>query len=212
MYIIQATFDADAAFARTSELLALGEAPERLAETLGMSRDFPFIKEGVVNAPFKRLLADVKQLRQYIELERQIEEIKNGKTMMSFLGDGFKEKQIAKIENEKKKLGSLIEAPKWFYAQPRVKLLSCIRDYALDGSQQGDAAWLEVDQESLAFPIATMFESADEAAAQELVTQLERPLKDIDPRFLLERFEGHRSITFDFDKGIALYYTPSPAH
>lgn len=212
MYIIQATFDADAAFARTSELLALGEAPERLAETLGMSRDLDVIKQGVVNSPFKRLITDIKQLRQYIDLDRQIDEIKNGKTMMRFLGDGFREKQIAKIESEKKKLGSLIEAPKWFYAQPRVRLLSFIRDYALDGSQQGDASWLETDRENLVFPISAMFEAANETAAQDLVTQIERPLKDIDPRFLLEKFEGHRSITFDFDKGIALYYTPAPAH
>jgi hypothetical protein len=57
-----------------------------------------------------------------------------------------------------------------------------------------------------------MFETANKEFAQELITQLERPLKDVDPRFLLEKFEGHRSITFDFDKGMALYYTPAPAH
>ncbi len=45
-----------------------------------------------------------------------------------------------------------------------------------------------------------------------LVAQIEKPLKDIDPRFLLEKFEGNRSITFDFDKGVAMYYTPAPAH
>jgi hypothetical protein len=212
MYIITATFDADAAFARTSELLALGDSPERLAERLGITRDLEIVKQGVVNASFKRLLTDIKQLKHFVEINRQIEEVKSDKSVLRFLGTGFKEKQIAKLEEESGKFGALIEAPKWFYQQPRVQLLSSIRDYALDGSQQGDAVWAEVDREKLVFPIAAMFETADKSVAENLVTQIEKPLKDIDPRFLLEKFEGHRSITFDFDKGVAMYYTPAPAH
>jgi hypothetical protein len=212
MYIITATFDADAAFARTSELLALGDAPERLAERLGITRDLEMVKQGVVNSSFKRLLADVKHLQHYVEVTKQIEDIKNDKTMLRFLGSGFKEKQIAKLEEERLKMGSLLEGPTWFYQQPRVQLLSSIRDYALDGSQQGDAAWAEVERESLVFPIASMFENADKDFAETLAAQIEKPLKDIDPRFLLEKFEGNRSIMFDFDKGVALYYAPAPAH
>jgi hypothetical protein len=212
MYIITATFDADAAFARASELLTLGDSPERLAERLGITRDLAMVKQGVQQASFRRLIADIKHLRKYVDIQNQIEDVKNGKTVMRFLGDGFKEKQIAKLEEDAKRFGSLIDAPTWFYQQPRVQLLSAIRDLALDGSQQGDAVWTEVERDKLAFPIAAMFESADREFAQELVTQLEKPLKDVDPRFLLEKFEGHRSITFDFDKGMAMYYTPAPAH
>jgi hypothetical protein len=212
MYIITATFDADAAFARTSELLALGDSPERLAERLGITRDLEMIKQGVATPSFKRLISDVKQLELFVGINRQIEDVKNGKTMMRFLGEGFKEKQIAKLEEQAGKLGSLIDAPKWFYQQPRVQLLSSIRDYALDGSQQGDAVWTEIEREKLVFPIAAMYETADKAFAQLLVSQIEKPLKDIDPRFLLEKFEGNRSITFDFDKGVAIYYSPAPAH
>jgi len=212
MYIITATFDADAAFARTSELLALGDSPERLAERLGITRDLETVKQGVMNASFKRLLSDIKRLKHFVQINKQIEEIKTNKSMLRFLGADFKEKHIAKLEAECRKFGSLIEAPKWFYQQPRVQLLSSIRDYALDGSQQGDAVWTEIDQEKLVFPIAAMFEAADKAFAVNLVAQIERPLKDIDPRFLLEKFEGNRSITFDFDKGVAMYYAPAPAH
>jgi hypothetical protein len=212
MYIITATFDPDAAFARASELLALGDSPERLAERLGIPRDLELVKQGVASSSFKRLLNDIAQLKHFVEINRQIEDVRSGKTMLRFLGDGFKEKQIAKLEAECKKFGSLIEAPKWFYQQPRVHLLSSIRDYALDGSQQGDAVWTDIDREKLVFPIAAMFESADKVAAQELVTQLEKPLKDVDPRYLLEKFEGHRSITFDFNNGTAIYYTPAPQH
>lgn len=212
MYIITATFDPEAAFERTAELLALGDSPERLAERLGITRDLDMVKQGVVNAPFKRLINDIKEIKHYIELDRQIEDVKSGKAMLSFLGAGYKEKQIAKLEAERRKFGALIEAPRWFYMQPRVQLLSAIRDYALDGSQQGDATWIEVEQEKLVFPIADMFESADMEFAVKLVEQLEKPLKNIDTKYLLEDFEGNRSITFDFDKSIAFYYTPAPAH
>ncbi len=212
MYIITATFDADAAFARASELLGLGDSPERLAERLGITRDLAMVKQGVQQASFRRLLADIKHLRKYVEVQAQIEGVKSGKSVMRFLGDGLREKRVAKLEEEMKRLGSLIDAPIWFYQQPRVQLLSAIRDYALDGSQQGDAVWTEVERENLVFPIAAMFETADKEFAQTLLTQLEKPLKDVDPRFLLENFEGHRSITFDFDKGMAMYYTPAPAH
>jgi hypothetical protein len=212
MYIITATFDADAAFARTSELLALGDSPERLAERLGITRDIEMVKQGVMAVSFKRLLDDVKRLKNYVKISKQIADIKGDKSLMSMFGAGFKEKQIAKLEQEQQKFGSLIEAPQWFYQQPRVQLLSSIRDYALDGSQQGDAVWTETERENLVFPIAAMFEGADKDFADNLVAQLEKPLKDIDPRFVLEKFEGNRSITFDFDKGVAMYYTPAPLH
>lgn len=212
MYIITATFDADAAFARASELLALGDSPERLAERLGIPRDLAMVKQGVQAASFRRVLQDVKQLKKYVEVQQQIEDVKNGKSVMRFLGEGFKEKQIAKLEEELRKFSSLLEGPAWFYSQPRVQLLSAIRDYALDGSQQGDAVWTEIERDKLVFPLVAMFESADTSFAQEVIAQLEKPLKDVDPRFLLEKFEGHRSISFDFDKGVAMYYTPAPAH
>ena len=212
MYIITATFDADAAFARTAELLALGDSPERLAERLGITRELAVVKQGVQQGSFRQLLTDLKGIKKYVEVRRQMEDVKNGKSVMRFLGEGFKDKQLAKLEAELGKCGSLIDAPAWFYQQPRVQLLSAIRDCALDGSQQGDAVWTEVEREKLVYPIAAMFETADSDFARELVVQLEKPLKDTDPRFLLEKFEGHRSISFDFDKGVAMYYTPAPAN
>ena len=212
MYIITATFEAEQAFARASELLALGDAPDRLAERLGIMRDVAVVKQGVVNSPFKRLIDDLVRLKQFIEIEKQIEDVQNDKSVLRFLGAKFKEKQLTKLQTERRKFGSLIEAPRWFYKQPRVQLLSAIRDYALDGSQQGDAVWTDVDEKKLAFPIAEMFEAADMVFAEVLIAQLEKPLKDIDPHFLLEKFEGNRSITFDFKTSMATYYAPAPAH
>src|SRR5271156_3938046 len=152
MYIITATFDPDAAFARASELLALGDSPERLAERLGISQDLAIVRQGVAPSSFKRLLTDIGQLKHFIEINKQIDEVKNDKSALRFLGTGFKERQIAKLKEQGGKFVSLIDAPLWFYQQPRVRLLSAIRDYALDGSQQGDAAWTDVEKDKMAFP------------------------------------------------------------
>jgi hypothetical protein len=212
MFIITATFETDQAIGKASELLALADSPERLAERLGMTRDLEIIKQGVTDVSFKRLVTDIGRLQQYIELEKQIVDVKTDKSMLRFLGTGFKEKQLTKLREERRKFGSLIEAPRWFYKQPRVQLLSAIRDYALDGSQQGDAAWAEIDEKRLVFPIANMFESADKSYAEDLAARLEKPLKDFDPRYLLEHFEGNRSISFDFETNVVIYYTPAPTH
>jgi hypothetical protein len=211
MYIISAPFDSELAYAKASELLALGDSPERLAERLDTARELEVIKQGAAKASFEQLLQDLARLKQFIEIEKQIEDVKNDQSMLRFLGSKFKEVQIAKLEEERRKFGSLIEAPRWFYKQPRVRLLSAIRDYALDGSQQGDAAWIEVDEKKLFFPLAEMFEKADITFAKTVQAELEKPLKNVDPRFLLEKFEGNRSIAFDFQAGVATYYVPTPA-
>lgn len=211
MYIISVSFDSELALIKAAELLALGDSPERLAERLGITRDLPMVKEGVAQSSFKQVINDLARLRQYIEIQNQIQEVKADKSIFRFLGANYKEKQLTKLREERKKLGSLIDAPKWFYQQPRVRLLSAIRDYALDGSQQGDAAWKEVEDGSLVFPIAAMFESADQSFAEILLPELEKPLKDVTARFLLEKFEGNRSIAFDFDTGAATYYSAAPS-
>jgi hypothetical protein len=210
MYIITATFDVEQAHAKATELFALGDSPDRLVERLGTPRDLQMVKEGALPASFKKLISEVTRLKQFVALEKQIDELKNDKSMLRFLGSGFKEKQIAKLTEERRKFGSLIEAPRWFYKQPRVRLLSAIRDYALDGSQQGDAVWNDIDEKKLVFPIVEIFEKADVAAAEKLAAELEKPLKEISPRFLLEKFEGNRSINFDLEKGVAIYYVPAP--
>jgi hypothetical protein len=210
MFIITATFDVEQAHARISELLALSDSPERLAECLGITRDLESVREGIPATSFKQMLSDVERIQKYLGLGEQIENLKADKSMLRFLGSGFKEKQLERLEEERRKFGSLIEAPRWFYRQPRVRLLSSIRDYALDNSQQDDAAWHEVEEKTLVFPIATIFEKADRDGAQILVEEIEKPLKEISPRFLLESFEGHRSLSFDFEKGVALYYAPAP--
>jgi hypothetical protein len=210
MYVITASFDPDQAQFRLTELLTLGDSPDRLAELLGSSRDLEAVREGVRPASFKQMLIDINRLAKFIALENQFEKLKTDKSMLRFLGSNFKEKQLARIEEEKAKLGSLLDAPRWFYAQPRVRLLSAIRDYALDHSQQGEPVWSQVDGKTLVFPIAAIFEKADRDGAQIMVEEIEKPLQNISPRFLLESFEGHRSIGFDLEKGVATYYVPAP--
>ena len=211
MYIITATFDVDQAQAQANELLALGDLPERLAARLGTPQDVSDVKEGVRAVSFKQLISDVARLKQQLDLESRIDGLKNEKSVLRFLGSGFKERQIAKLAEEIKKFPAPISVPQWFYQQPRVRLLSAIRDFALDGSQQGNAVWIEMDEKKLVFPLAEMFEKADVAAATALAAELQKPLKEIDPRFLLEKFEGHRSISFDLQHSTTLYYMPAPS-
>jgi hypothetical protein len=210
MYLITATFDVEQAQAKATELLTLGDTPDRLTERLGSPHDGGMVKEGVAAVSFKKLITEVTRLKQFIALDEQIAEVRNDRSMLRFLGAGFKEKQLAKLTEERRKFGSLLEAPRWFYGQPRVRLLSAIRDYALDGSQQGDAVWSEIDEKKLVFPIVDIFEKADVTGAEKLAAEIEKPLKEINPRFLLEKFEGNRSISFDLEKGVAIYYAPAP--
>jgi hypothetical protein len=211
MFVITATFDEELALGHIREMLALTDAPERLAERLGMTRDLELVRKAVVTPSFKRLITEVKSRRQYIEIGEQIEEAKTGKSVSRLFGSGFQEKKIARLEQERRKIPSPLEAQRWFYSHPRVVLLSTIRDFALDGSLHPDAAWREANAADLSFPIARMFETADLDFAKELAGELEKPLKQADARFLLTKFEGHRSIGFDVATHVATYYIPAPS-
>jgi hypothetical protein len=209
MFVITATFEAERAYAGINEMLAMGDAPEHMAEMLGLTRDVEMVTQGAAKAPFKRVITEIKRLQRFNEISQQIDEVKAGRSMARLLGSGFRDKQIAKLEEERKKFGSPLEVPSWFYQQPRVRLLAVIRDYALDGSLNNDAAWSEIDIASLTFPLAAMFETADLDFASKLVVELEKPLKSVNPQFLLQNFEGNRSISFDLTNSVATYYTPA---
>ena len=211
MYIITATFDPELAYGRIRDMLALGDAPEALAERLGIQRDAALVKEAVVTTSFKRLLTELKRRRQFLEIGAQIAEARKGGGAARFLGANFQEKKVAKLEEERKKFDSPLEAQRWFYTHPRVVLLSAIRDFALDGSLNQDAAWREEEPSKLPFPIAAMFETGDLDFGKTLTDELEKPFKQTSPEFLLQKFEGHRSIGFDVATQTATYYMPAPA-
>jgi hypothetical protein len=210
MYVITATFDAELAYGRIRDMLALADAPEALAERLGIERDVAMVKQGVITTSFKRLVAELKKRQQFLDIGQQIAEARKGTTVGRFLGAGFQEKKVAKLEEERKKFDSPLEAQRWFYSHPRVVLLSAVRDYALDGALNQDAAWREVEPSKLPFPIATMFDAVDLDFAKTLTDELEKPFKQTSPEFLLQKFEGHRSIGFDIATSVATYYAPAP--
>jgi hypothetical protein len=211
MFIITATFDEELALTRIREMLALTDTPETLAERLGLANDFDLVKQAVITPSFKRLLTDIKSRRQYVEIGEQIDEAKAGKSVSRLFGTAFQEKKVARLEEERRKIPPVEAVQRWFYTHPRVVLLSSIRDFALDGSLHPDAAWREVTIADLPFPIAKMFETADLDFAKELTAELEKPLKQADAKFLLTKFEGHRSIGFDVATQTATYYVPAPS-
>ena len=211
MFVITATFEEELALSHLREALALAATPEALADRLGLKKDLEMIKQALITPSLKRLMTEVKTRRQYLEITQQIEEARSGKSASRFFGAGFNEKKILRLDQERKKIAPPLEAKRWFYSLPRVVLLSAIRDFALDGSLHPDAAWREVVPSSLDFPIAAMFDAGNLDFAKELTTELEKPFKQIDPKFLLLKFEGHRSISFDLSTHAATYYVATPS-
>ena len=211
MYVITATFDAELAYSRIRDVLTLADAPEALAERLGMERDIEMVKQGVITTSFKRLVAELRKRQQFLNIGEQIAEARKGSTVGRFLGAGFQEKKVAKLEEERKKFDAPLEAQRWFYSHPRVVLLSAVRDYALDGALNQDAAWRDIEPAKLPFPISAMFEAADLDFGKVLTDELEKPFKQTSAEFLLQKFEGHRSIGFDIATATATYYMPAPA-
>lgn len=208
MHILRATFDRDRAYEKVNELLALEDNPERIAEKLNLPRDVEKVTAGIAATSFKRLVTEVEKLREFVELEDEIEKIQSGNWTFGFMGKGFAEKKIASLMEKRRKFGSLIETPRWFYRQDRVWLLNALRDYALDSSNQGDAEWIEDGMEKLTLPVSQMLENGDVEMAKTMADQLSKPLKDVDPLFVLTLLEGHRTFLFDMDKQQAYYYLP----
>ncbi len=210
MFVITATFDEELAFGRIREMLALADAPERLAERLGLERDLEVVRKAVVTPSFRRLYNDVKAQKQFVEITQQIDELKGGGGGLSRMF-GSAEKKIARLEAERRKIPRLLATERWFYGHPRVSVLSSIRDFALDGALHPDAAWRQVDPSILPFPVAAMFANGDLDFAKTVTAELEKPFKKVDPLFLLTKFEGHRSIDFDLETHTATYYVPAPS-
>ena len=211
MFVITATFEEELALSRIRDVLAMADTPEAMAERLDLTRDLETVRQAAVTPSLRRLMTEVKSRRQYLEITQQIETARSGNSPARFFGTGFSEKKVSRLNEERRKIPPLLDAKRWFYTLPRVVVLSTIRDFALDGALHPDAAWREVTPSSLVFPIATMFEAGDLDFAKELTHELEKPLKQIDPRFLLTRFEGHRSIGFDLKTRVATYYAPAPS-
>ncbi|PTX99899.1 hypothetical protein DB346_19000 [Verrucomicrobia bacterium LW23] len=213
MHLLTAAFDPETAISRVSEIFALSDSPERIAEKLNVPNEVDRVKDGMAVPQCKRLLADIDKLRAFVDLEKQIEDVKAGKWSWNFLGKSARDAHLAKLLDKRRKFGSLIEAPRWFYRLDRVWLLHCIRDYALDSAtQMADSEWIEVDDNNangeLPYPIVSMFEAADTARAKTIILNLERPFKDVSPEWVLKDMEGHRALHFDFEKRMAVYFQP----
>lgn len=208
MHLLRATFDRDLAYEKISELLALDDNPERLAERLSIPRDVEKVKLGIAVSPYKRLVTEVEKLKEFVDLEKEIEQVQSGKWTFGFMGKGFAEKKVASLLEKRRKFGAIIETPRWFFRQERVWLLNALRDYALDSSNQGDAEWVENPLDHLMLPVSRMLETGDVAAAKDMADHLSRPFKDVDPAFVMTRLEGHRTLYFDTEKRHAFYFVP----
>jgi hypothetical protein len=208
MSLLRATFDRELACEKVNELLALEDKPERLAEKLNVPRDVEKIRAGLAKISFKKLVSEVEKLREFVELEKEIADVEAGKFTLSFLGKGYAVKKLEGLMERRRKFGSLIETPRWFFSQERVWLLNSVRDYALDSSHQGDAEWAQEELESLPLPVSAMFEAGNVETAKAMAAQLGLPFHDTDPQFVLTQLEGHRALYLDMEKQAAFYFMP----
>jgi hypothetical protein len=205
MYVVTATFEREIAIGKTGELLAMANEPDRLAEKLDLVRNVEKVKQGIAVSSFKRVIEDVEKLAEFVVLDHERKEVREGKWAFNFLGQGMTTRKLAKISGKIRNLGSLIEAPRWFYKQDRVWLLGAIRDYALVSSAHDDGEWFDIDARPINLPLVEMFEKGDFDHAKTVADQLEKPLADLDPKFVLQQMEGHRALLFNFEKNSVVY-------
>jgi hypothetical protein len=208
MYVLCATFEPELALNKVAELLALADTPDRLAEKLAIQDELDRVKAGVAGGSFKRLVQDIERIRKFLDLEKEMEDIRAGKWAFAFMGKSFAEGKLKALAEKRRKFGSLIEAPRWYYQQERVRLLSAMRDAALEGSEQGDAEWVESANRPIPYPIVDLFEKGDITGAKTLAAYLEKPLKDLDAKWILTQLEGNRALHFNFEKSIVMFYAP----
>ncbi|MEM1059638.1 MAG: hypothetical protein AAGK14_10350 [Verrucomicrobiota bacterium] len=208
MYVLCATFDPKLALSKVKEMLAMGEEAERLAQRLGQPDEAAAIKDGVENGSMKALVEGVTRVQEFLDIEKEIEQVENGRWAMGFMGKGFRDKKLKKLRAKRSGYGSLIDAPRDFYQLNRVRLLGLIRDFALDCAEQGDAEWIDTESRPLHFPLAEMFEQGDVDRARKIASALGKPFGNLDPEFVLKTMEGHRALSFDFEKNLVTFYGP----
>ena len=109
---------------------------------------------------FKRLLADVKKRKQYLDIGQQIAEARKARRSAASSAPGSRRRRSRKLEEERRKFVRRWRRNAGSTAIRASVLLSTVRDYALDGALNQDAAWREIEPSKLPFPIAAMFESA----------------------------------------------------
>ncbi len=208
MYVLCATFDPRLAVGKVKEMLALANEPERLAQRLGQPEEAENFKQGIEDASMETLVNGVQRVQEFLDVEREIEQVESGRWALGFMGKGFRDKRLKKLRSKRKEYGTLIDAPREFYQLNRVRLIGAIRDFALDCSEQGDAEWIELGNKPLPLPLVEMFEQGDVDLAKKIASALSKPFDKLDPEYLLKNLEGHRTLFFDFEKNLVTFYGP----
>ncbi len=205
VWVLRSKFAPKTATTKTEEILNL-EA-EAMAGVLGVPDAVDRVREGVFQKDHDHLVEIVTAHSKQHDLLSQAKDLQEGKSLWRFLGQQAVENRQEKLRNQALRLGGKLDAASWFYQQPRVWLLSLIRDAALDSSRHTDADWEEIDPEQVELsPCTPMLMGRDPVVAKEYATVCAASLKQIDPMFLLNKFDGHRSLRFDFEKSEVLYF------
>lgn len=208
MYVLCATFDPRLAIGKVKEMLALSSEPERLAQRLGQPEETENFKKGIEDNSMQALINGVHRVQEFLDVEREIEQVENGRWALGFMGKAFRDKRLKKLRAKRTNYGTLIDAPREFYQLNRIRLIAAIRDFALDCSEQGDAEWVDLGNKPLPLPLVEMFEQGDVDTARKVASALSKPFEKLNPEYILKQMEGHRTLYFDFEKNLVTFYGP----
>jgi hypothetical protein len=140
----------------------------------------------------------MEEMSERQELEAEMSSLRQGKSMLRFLGE---ERVVAKQQKIKATLRSMStrhDLIRWFYHHPRIWLLAYVRDAALDASRSSEAEWISVDEndETLA-PTAPLLLRGDSDLVKKYSKIMEGKWDSLSPEFILSQMDGHRSLRFD---------------
>lgn len=205
-WVLKAGFTQKHALGRVGELLKM--APEKLADEIGFPKNVHQVQEGMDPKPFDGLTERVQRVNLQMQLDQQIEDLKEGRSWRRFLGQGAVEGKLAKLEQQRKALGDRLDLVSWFYRHPRIWLLGAVRDAVMEVSRHAEIEWVEMETGAGFTPTSAMLLSGNPELAQEFETALSSPFASLSPEFILQKCDGHRTLVFDFEKGQVFFFTP----
>lgn len=197
-WILQSPFESLSALNRIRELL--NRSADELCVELGLSQEQARVAEGWKKDSSSVLKNAIAEMKNREELEAEMNKLREGKSLLRFLGD---EQVVAKQQKIKSMLSKLLTRHDFihqFYSHPRIWLAACVRDAALDASRSSEAEWKTVEEydDSLS-PASSFLLKTDDEAGDRYLQFLKTDWNKIQPDFILNQIDGHRSLRFDLN-------------
>lgn len=198
-WVLQSTFEPRTALHRISVLL--NQSADDLCVEFGLSHHHDWVHRGWAPDLTTDLLQKMKEIRLRDELESEMLALRQGRSVLRFLGEERVVAKQQKIKSELTKIVTRHDLIHWYYQHPRIWLLAYVRDAALDASRSSEAEWVEVDEndDTLA-PTSSLLLKSDPRIVKQYAPFFQKEWVKLSPEFILNHFDGHRSLRFDMPK------------